>query len=105
MNSFEHGLRWAACCLPALFCLRTANAQMPFYGDYYLHDPGTMIKDGNRCNIFRTSQGIMGRYSADLRDWTFSRQVFSGKPPAWCWSKSNLHSKSHRWQTAELHYL
>jgi hypothetical protein len=56
MNCFGHGLRWAAFCLLALFCLRTANAQMPFYGNYYLHDPGTMIKDGNNYFVFGDGQ-------------------------------------------------
>ena len=83
MNSFEHGLRQAVFFLLALLCAQTANAQMPVYGDYWAHDPSTMIRDGDRYYIFRTSQGIMGKYSTDLRNWTYSGQVFPGNPPAW----------------------
>src|ERR1017187_10535260 len=83
MNSFEHGLRQAVFFLLALLCVQTANAQMPVYGDYWAHDPSTMIKDGSRYYVFRTSQGIMGKYSTDLRNWTYSGQVFPGNPPAW----------------------
>ncbi len=59
------------------------HAQLPVLGDYYAHDPSTMIKDGNRYYVFRTSQGIMGKYSTDLRNWNYSGQVFPGNPPAW----------------------
>ncbi len=59
------------------------RAQMPVLGDYYAHDPSRMIKEGNRYYIFRTSQGIMGKYSTDLRNWTYSGQVFPANPPAW----------------------
>ncbi len=58
-------------------------AQMPVYGDYYAHDPSTMIKFGNRYYIYRTSPGIMGKYSTDLRNWAYSGQVFPNGPPAW----------------------
>ena len=82
MNSFEHGLRPAVCCLLALFCLRTANAQMPLYGDYYLHDPGTMIKDGTNYFIYGDGQGISGLTSSDLRNWSAVSPVFTNIP-AW----------------------
>jgi arabinan endo-1,5-alpha-L-arabinosidase len=59
-------------CLSRLFvgalvvCLPASNrAQMPVLGDYWAHDPSTMIKDGGRYYVFRTSQGIMGKYSTD----------------------------------------
>jgi hypothetical protein len=83
MNRFEHGLRQAAFFLLALLCLQTANAQMPFYGNYYLHDPGTMIKDGNNYFVFGDGQGISGITSTDLRNWTAVSAVFPGGPPAW----------------------
>ena len=83
MNNFEHGLRRAAFFLLALFCLRTANAQMPLYGDYYLHDPGTMIKDGTNYFIYGDGQGISGITSSDLRNWSATSAVFPGGPPAW----------------------
>ncbi len=60
-----------------------AHAQMPVFGDYYAHDPSRMIKQGNTYYIFRTSQGIMGKTSTDLRNWTYSGQVFPGNPPSW----------------------
>jgi hypothetical protein len=68
-----------------LLCLMSAASwgQMPVYGDYWAHDPSRMIKDGSNYFIFRTSQGIMGKTSTDLRDWTYSGQVFPGAPPAW----------------------
>ena len=74
------GLCLAATLLLAAQC---CLAQLPVLGDYYAHDPSTMIKDGNRYYVFRTSQGIMGKYSTDLRNWTYSGQVFPGNPPAW----------------------
>jgi hypothetical protein len=58
-------------------------SQEPVLGDYWAHDPSTMVKDGSRYYVFRTSQGIMGKYSTDLRNWTYSGQVFPGNPPAW----------------------
>ena len=59
------------------------SAQLPVLGDYFAHDPSTMIKDGSRYYVYRTSQGIAGKYSTDLRNWTYSGQVFPGNPPAW----------------------
>ncbi|HEX9047307.1 MAG TPA: family 43 glycosylhydrolase, partial [Verrucomicrobiae bacterium] len=76
-------------CLPLFItvCLLIATAsvraQMPVYGDYYAHDPSTMIRDGTNYYIFRTSAGIMGKVSGDLRTWTYSGRVFPGNPPAW----------------------
>jgi hypothetical protein len=83
MNNFEHGLQRAAFCLLVLFCARTANAQMPLYGNYYLHDPGTMIKDGTNYFIYGDGQGISGITSTDLRNWTAVSAVFPSGPPAW----------------------
>jgi hypothetical protein len=60
-----------------------AAAQMPVLGDYWAHDPSRMIKDGSNYFLFRTSQGIMGKTSTDLRNWTYSGQVFTGTPPSW----------------------
>ena len=56
---------------------------MPVYGDYFAHDPSTMIKDGTNYYIFRTSAGIMGKVSSDLRNWAYSGRVFPGAPPNW----------------------
>ncbi len=67
-----------------LLIASSGSAQMPVLGDYWAHDPSTMIKDGSRYYVFRTSQGIMGKYSTDLRNWTYGGQVFpGGVPPSW----------------------
>ncbi|HWC58322.1 MAG TPA: arabinan endo-1,5-alpha-L-arabinosidase, partial [Verrucomicrobiae bacterium] len=66
-----------------LFFAMPSPAQMPVYGDYAAHDPSTMIKDGTNYYIFRTSAGIMGKVSSDLRNWTYSGRVFPGSPPNW----------------------
>jgi len=59
------------------------HAQMPVAGDSAAHDPSRLIKQGNAYYLFRTSQGIMGKSSTDLRNWTNSGKVFPGNPPAW----------------------
>lgn len=78
--------RVAGLCLVTILMLVApcGRAQLPVLGDYWAHDPSTMIKDGNRYYVFRTSPGIMGKYSTDLRNWTYSGQVFpGGVPPTW----------------------
>jgi arabinan endo-1,5-alpha-L-arabinosidase len=55
----------------------------PFYGNYYLHDPGTMIKDGSTYFIYGDGQGISGIKSTDLRNWGVTSPIFPGGPPAW----------------------
>ena len=59
------------------------SAQMPFYGSYYLHDPGTAIKDGASYFIYGDGQGISGIKSGDLRNWSSTAAIFPGGPPAW----------------------
>lgn len=56
---------------------------MPIYGDYFAHDPSTMIKDGGRYYVFYTSQRIRYKYSTDLRTWTHGGVVQPAAPPAW----------------------
>ncbi|HEU6448235.1 MAG TPA: family 43 glycosylhydrolase [Verrucomicrobiae bacterium] len=56
---------------------------MPFYGNYYLHDPGTMIKDDGNYFIYGDGQGISGMKSSDLRNWSGTGAVFPNGPPAW----------------------
>src|ERR1700743_3512541 len=58
-------------------------AQMPFYGDYYLHDPGTLIKQGASYYIYGDGQGISGLTTTDLRNWSGLAPIFPGNPPAW----------------------
>src|ERR1017187_9560102 len=60
-----------------------AHAQVPFYGNYFLHDPGTMIKSGSSYFIYGDGQGISGITSTDLRNWSSTAAVFPGGPPAW----------------------
>jgi Glycosyl hydrolases family 43/Concanavalin A-like lectin/glucanases superfamily len=52
-------------------------------GDDFLHDPGTIIKDGGFYFEFGDGQGIDAIYSPDLRNWNYSYPVFPGNPPAW----------------------
>jgi len=47
-------------------------AQMPIYGDYFAHDPSTMIKQGTRYYIFYTGFAVPYKWSTDLRNWTWS---------------------------------
>ena len=56
---------------------------MPLYGNYYLHDPGTMIKDSKSYFIFGDGQGISGITSTDMRNWTATSPVFPSGPPSW----------------------
>lgn len=58
-------------------------AQMPVLGDYYAHDPSTMIKQGANYFIYADGQGISGQTSTDLRNWTAVNPIFPGNPPAW----------------------
>ena len=60
-----------------------ATAQMPFYGSYSLHDPGTLTKGGGGYFIYGDGQGISGITSTDLRNWSSTAAVFPGGPPAW----------------------
>jgi arabinan endo-1,5-alpha-L-arabinosidase len=58
--------------------------QMPFYGNYFLHDPGTMIKNNGSYFIYGDGQGISGITSTDLRNWGAASAVFPpANPPAW----------------------
>lgn len=52
-------------------------------GFAYLHDPGTIIKDGSIYYEFGDGQGIGAIYSTDLRNWNYNYPVFPGNPPAW----------------------
>ncbi|GAB3635923.1 hypothetical protein GCM10027422_15130 [Hymenobacter arcticus] len=54
-------------------------------GNIGLHDPSTIIKDGNKYWIFYTGQGIPSKYSTDLINWTQGpRPVFTqATRPSW----------------------
>lgn len=57
--------------------------RMPFYGSPFLHDPGTMRKDGTNYFIFGDGNGILGITSTDLRNWSATTPVFPSGPPSW----------------------
>jgi len=52
-------------------------------GYAFLHDPGTIIKDGSVNFEYGDGQGIGAIYSTDLRNWNYTYPVFPGNPPAW----------------------
>jgi arabinan endo-1,5-alpha-L-arabinosidase len=64
-------------------CQGQATGPFPLYGDYSLHDPGTLIKDGANYFIYGDGQGVLGKTTTDLRNWTATSAVFTGNPPAW----------------------
>src|SRR5579885_1279313 len=68
---------------PAQVPLSGNLVRMPFYGSPYLHDPGTMRKDGTNYFIFGDGTGISGIKSSDLRNWSPASTVFPNGPPAW----------------------
>lgn len=64
------------CCLP--------EEGKSLSGDISVHDPSTLIKEGNRYWSFSSGDGIGAVYSTDLFNWTRGKTVFqSGKWPAW----------------------
>lgn len=69
--------------LPAQIPFTACFVQLPFYGDFYLHDPSPLIKDGAAYYQYGDGQGISGITSTDLRNWTEVSPVFPGNPPAW----------------------
>jgi hypothetical protein len=77
---------WLLCFLAvklATLCEGQAVGPFPLYGNYYLHDPGTLIKDGTNYFIYGDGQGISGLTTTDLRNWAAVSPVFPGGPPAW----------------------
>jgi arabinan endo-1,5-alpha-L-arabinosidase len=74
------------CAAASALFLAIANAPadpLPFYGNYYLHDPGTMVKDGYSYFIYGDGNGIGGITSTDLRNWSQVTPVFPSGPPSW----------------------
>jgi hypothetical protein len=67
----------------AVVCPGQAYGPFPLYGDYSLHDPGTLIKDGTNYFIYGDGQGILCKTTTDLRNWTAASAVFPSNPPAW----------------------
>lgn len=60
-----------------------AKGQEPVTGDYWAHDPSTMAADSGRHFVFRTSEGIMAKWSDDKSHWTYGGRVFPSGPPGW----------------------
>ena len=67
----------------AVVCQGQAGGPFPLYGDYSLHDPGTLIKEGTNYFIYGDGQGILCKTTTDLRNWTAASAVFPSNPPAW----------------------
>ena len=91
MNQYQDNTRrWLSRCLfwlltvrLAALCAGQAAGPFPLYGDYSIHDPGTLIKNGGSYFIYGDGQGISGLTSTNLRNWTATSAVFPGGPPAW----------------------
>ncbi|MBC6607645.1 family 43 glycosylhydrolase [Hymenobacter sp. BT188] len=75
---------WLGLLLLVLSGLFSTNAYA-LQGLTGVHDPSTIIKDGNRYWIFATGQGIYSMSSTDLINWTPSpREVFVNNAyPSW----------------------
>src|SRR5208283_3840053 len=75
-------------CALILFAALTANCAgtkfepLPPERQTFIHDPSTIVKDGNRFYIFGTGPGIRTKSSPDLIHWTNGESVFT-YPPAW----------------------
>ena len=76
-------LFWLLAVKMAALCAGQAVGPFPLYGNYYLHDPGTLIKDGPNYFIYGDGQGISGLTTTDLRNWGTVSPVFPGNPPPW----------------------
>jgi arabinan endo-1,5-alpha-L-arabinosidase len=91
MSRFQNCARkWLSRCLfwlltvsLAAFCDGQAAGPFALYGYYYIHDPGTLIRDGSSYFIYGDGQGISGLTTADLRNWAAVNPVFPSGPPAW----------------------
>ncbi len=59
------------------------------------HDPSTPIRQGTMWVVFATGNGILTRYSQDLKTWTEGERVFKEFP---AWHKEVVSSqKGHLW--------
>lgn len=70
--------------LTALFflCGGLISAHQQLSGRYGIHDPSSIIKDGNTYYTFGTGEGVYCLSSNDMDWWTQSSSVFSSAP-AW----------------------
>ncbi|WP_303310833.1 family 43 glycosylhydrolase [Hymenobacter sp. BT730] len=93
---FSHLLRLAV--LVMLLLAGTGYQALALQGAVGVHDPSTMVKDGNKYWIFATGQGIYSMYSTDLVNWTAgSKAVFVNNAyPSWINTKVK-DFKGHFW--------
>lgn len=69
--------------LTLIFCCVPRHGKA-LSGDITVHDPSTLIKQGNRYWTFSTGNGIIATYSTDLFSWKRSKQIFEkGSWPVW----------------------
>jgi hypothetical protein len=67
-----------------LLSLLWAQAAAAQFGANGSHDPGSLVKEGNKYWMFTTGDGIYGAYSTDLINWTPGAQtVFPHNPNSW----------------------
>jgi arabinan endo-1,5-alpha-L-arabinosidase len=58
------------------------RAQTPLHGALTIHDPSTIIKEGDRYYMYGTGDGIRTKFSFDKIRWFDGPAVFAN-PPAW----------------------
>jgi arabinan endo-1,5-alpha-L-arabinosidase len=63
-------------------CAETKVEPMALEGQTFIHDPSTILKEGERYYVFGTGRGIISKSSPDLVHWSNGPSVF-GMPPAW----------------------
>ncbi len=63
-------------------CAENGFSPLPLSGQTFIHDPSTVVKDGNRYYVFGTGPGIRTKSSPDFIQWEAGRPVFRD-PPAW----------------------
>src|SRR5262245_48591764 len=79
-----HQLLLALAVAAANVCSLPVHAQEPLTGSLGVHDPSTMIKEGNRYYIFFTGNDIGSKTSTDRLNWSAGPNVFSsGTRPTW----------------------
>ncbi|MCB2407871.1 family 43 glycosylhydrolase [Hymenobacter lucidus] len=71
--------------LALLLWALTSTGTYALQGQTGIHDPSTIVKEGNKYWIFGTGQGIYSMYSTDLINWTAGPQpVFANNAiPSW----------------------
>ena len=79
----------------AAYSTETNFVPLALSGQTFIHDPSTIIKEGNRFYIFATGPGIRTKSSPDLIDWTPGPPVFDSFP---AWTKTFVPTfKGYAW--------